>query len=125
MFIYVKKYPSKKIQKRTVQEGLTNCTWVSDIQGALTVGAIIDYLHLWDLLSDFTLQVDIEDKHIWQFLDNTQPNRPMRAFFLEPYSLGLGRKYGRVGHLLNVSFSMVSCPQSLLDGGLSCEARFA
>ena len=38
--------PRYKVQRRTVQEGLTNRTWVLDIQGALSVGAIIDYLQL-------------------------------------------------------------------------------
>jgi hypothetical protein len=30
-------------------------------------GCIIEYLQLWDLLENFELQLEIEDKHIWQF----------------------------------------------------------
>jgi hypothetical protein len=50
-----------------VQEALINHAWVTDIQGGLPVGVIIDYLQLWDLLADFQLQPDIEDRHIWRF----------------------------------------------------------
>uniref|UniRef100_A0A0A9AH68 Uncharacterized protein n=1 Tax=Arundo donax TaxID=35708 RepID=A0A0A9AH68_ARUDO len=42
--------PKQRVQRRTVQEAVTNRAWVSDIQGALTVGVIVDYLHLWDSL---------------------------------------------------------------------------
>jgi hypothetical protein len=26
---------------------------------------MIDYFHLWDILSDFVLQPEVEDRHIW------------------------------------------------------------
>ena len=42
---------------------ITDQTIISDIKGALTVGVIIDYLHLWDVLSDFFFQPDVEDRH--------------------------------------------------------------
>jgi len=38
---------------------------VSDIQGALTVGVIVEYLHLWDLLNDLELQPEVEDSYVW------------------------------------------------------------
>jgi hypothetical protein len=37
--------PKRIVSKRTVQEALENRRWISDIKGALTVGAITDYLH--------------------------------------------------------------------------------
>ncbi|XP_066363369.1 uncharacterized protein [Miscanthus floridulus] len=40
--------------------------WISDIQGALTVVALTEYLGLWDLLSVFVLQPEVEDSHTWQ-----------------------------------------------------------
>ena len=49
-----------------MQQALTNQTWVSDIQGTLTVGVIMEYLQLWDLLYDFELQPEMEDSHIWR-----------------------------------------------------------
>jgi hypothetical protein len=36
----------RKINTRTVQEAITGRAWMSDIRGALSVGAIVDYLHL-------------------------------------------------------------------------------
>lgn len=41
---------------RTVQQAVTNRVWVSDITGALTVGVILEYLQLWDLLQGIVLQ---------------------------------------------------------------------
>jgi hypothetical protein len=38
---------SKRItNKRTVQETMDNRRWISDIRGALSAGALIDFLHL-------------------------------------------------------------------------------
>ena len=39
----------------------------ADIKGAHTVGVMVDYLLIWDILSDFSLQPDVEDSHIWRF----------------------------------------------------------
>jgi hypothetical protein len=58
--------PKRRIKKFTVHEALTDRTWVKDIQGALTVGAIVDFLQLWDLLSGFELHPEVEDPHIWR-----------------------------------------------------------
>ena len=57
----------RRRKKRTVQEALTNQAWISNIHGALTVGVLIEYLRLWDILFDFQLHPDSEDKHIWRF----------------------------------------------------------
>ena len=64
--------PKMRIKQRTVQDALTNQSWISDMKGATTVGVIIDYLHLWDVLSDFFLQPDVEDRHIWRFSSDGQ-----------------------------------------------------
>ena len=64
--------PKRRIKQRTVQDAFTNQSWISDIKGAITVGVIIDYLHLWDVLSDFFLQPDVEDRHIWWFSSDGQ-----------------------------------------------------
>jgi hypothetical protein len=36
------------------------------------VGVIVEYLNLWDFLSDFYLQPDVEDRHIWWLSPNGQ-----------------------------------------------------
>jgi len=64
--------PKRRVKKRTVQDALSNRSWILDIQGARTVGVIVDFLHLWDLLLDFQLQPEIEDRHIWRFSSNGQ-----------------------------------------------------
>jgi hypothetical protein len=64
--------PVRKRRKRTVQEDLVNNVWVSDIQGGLPVGVLVDYLRLWDILTNIQLQHGIEDRHIWRFSSNGQ-----------------------------------------------------
>ncbi|GJN35088.1 hypothetical protein PR202_gb23821 [Eleusine coracana subsp. coracana] len=56
----------RRRKDRTVLEALTNMNWVLDITGALTVGVLIEYLQLWDLLEDRPLQPDVEDVHYWR-----------------------------------------------------------
>ena len=74
----------RRRKKRTVQEALTNQAWIFDIQGALTVGVLIEYLHLWDILFDFQLHPDSEDKHIWRFSADGQYSAKLayEGFFL-------------------------------------------
>ena len=54
------------MKQRTVQEAFTNRAWVSDIQGALTVGVIVEYLPLWNLLNGLELQTEVEDSYVWR-----------------------------------------------------------
>jgi hypothetical protein len=42
-----------------------NRRWIADIRGALTLGALIDYLFLCNYLAGMVLQPNIEDKHIF------------------------------------------------------------
>jgi hypothetical protein len=56
----------------TVRDALTNRAWISDIQGAHTIGVIVDNLHLWNLLMDFQLQLEVEDRHSWRLSFNGQ-----------------------------------------------------
>lgn len=46
--------PKKWGTSRTVQEALADRTRISDIQGALTVVAMIDNVQLWDMLLSVT-----------------------------------------------------------------------
>jgi hypothetical protein len=48
--------PKRITNRRTVQQALLNRRWIADIKGALTVEAIVDYLHLWNILAYFVLQ---------------------------------------------------------------------
>jgi hypothetical protein len=64
--------PKRRTKQRTVKEALTNRAWIADIKGALTVGVIVDYLHLWDIVLATVLQPEREDKHIWRLSSNGQ-----------------------------------------------------
>jgi hypothetical protein len=48
--------PKRIVNSRTVIEALTNRKWIADIKGALSVGVLIDYLQLWEMLSAIELQ---------------------------------------------------------------------
>jgi hypothetical protein len=45
--------PPARRKKRTVKEAFTNHDWVVDIQGALTLNIITEYIQLWDLVHGF------------------------------------------------------------------------
>jgi hypothetical protein len=44
--------------------------WISDIRGALTVGVLVEYLHLWNILYETELHPEKEDIHFWRFATN-------------------------------------------------------
>jgi hypothetical protein len=58
--------PKRKVKSCTVQEALNNLAWVSDIAGALSVGVMVEYLQLCDLLQEIALQPEMEDTHFWR-----------------------------------------------------------
>jgi len=58
--------PARLRKSRTVREALHDLTWVSDIRGALGWLGLVEYLELWDVLTDVVLQ-DTEDIHHWKF----------------------------------------------------------
>lgn len=55
--------PRRRAAKWTVKEGLSNQSWILDIQGALTVGAIAKFLSAWDLMGSVQLRPKIADNH--------------------------------------------------------------
>ena len=57
--------PNRITKRRTVQEALLNRRWISDIKGALSVGVLVDYPQIWNLMSVIVLQPTIEDKHVF------------------------------------------------------------
>jgi hypothetical protein len=60
--------PKRIVNNRTVNEALTNRKWIADIKGALSVGVLIDYLQLWEMLSAIELQPGVEDRHIFSIV---------------------------------------------------------
>jgi len=53
-------------KKRTVAEALVDNTWVFDIRGALNWHGLMEYLELWDAISDVHLSSS-SDIHRWKF----------------------------------------------------------
>jgi hypothetical protein len=51
---------------RTVAQVLTDRQWVRDISGALSVMALVEYLHLWDRLALVQLNTR-EDVILWRW----------------------------------------------------------
>jgi hypothetical protein len=62
--------PMQRVNKCTIQEALFGHKWISDIRGALTVGVLVEYLHLWNILYEIELQPKKEDIHYWRFAAN-------------------------------------------------------
>ena len=53
-----------RARKRSVFDALADARWITDIKGALTLEVLAEYLELWDFLSDFSLQAEVEDVHV-------------------------------------------------------------
>jgi hypothetical protein len=66
----LKTIPKKLINKRTVQEAIRDNLWINDIPRSLSVGALADFLRLWDLVAQVVLYPDKEDKHIFRLAVN-------------------------------------------------------
>lgn len=64
--------PKRARRQRAVSQALSNRRWVTDIQGALTVQVIVEYLKLWMLVEGFTLQPALPDHHFWKFTSSGQ-----------------------------------------------------
>lgn len=76
--------PKRARRQRAVSQALSNRRWVTDIQGALTVQVIVEYLKLWMLVEAFTLQPALPDHHFWKFTSSGQysSKSAYNAFFL-------------------------------------------
>jgi hypothetical protein len=84
--------PKRRVNERTVLDALTNQTWISDIQGALTVGVISEYLALWDIVTSVQLRPEVNDTHFFRLAANGKysAKAAYEGFFLglttfEPY----------------------------------------
>jgi hypothetical protein len=58
--------PKRRIGRRTVREALTEDKWIDDIPVDLPVQALMEYLDLWDNLSNVQLHEGVQDKHTWR-----------------------------------------------------------
>lgn len=58
--------PQCVLKLRTVCQALDHRRWVSNIKGALSVSALVEYPQLWELLELVILQHGVSDQHIWR-----------------------------------------------------------
>ncbi|WVZ70614.1 hypothetical protein U9M48_019263 [Paspalum notatum var. saurae] len=63
----LKAIPKKLVRQRTVRQALLNRVWVTDIQGALMVQVLSEYLLIWEIVDGVTLQPGVQDQHLWKF----------------------------------------------------------
>jgi hypothetical protein len=58
--------PKRRASRRTVMDALVDENWVADIQGEISLEALLEYLQLWDILAEVEFQEGASDKHIWR-----------------------------------------------------------
>jgi len=94
-----------RARKRTVFDAITDGSWISDIRGALSVQVLIEYIHLWELLSDVELQPEVEDLHIWKFTASGfySTKSAYEALFIGATQFDPWREFGKAGLRGNVS----------------------
>jgi hypothetical protein len=99
--------PKRIANRRTVLEALSNRKWISDIKGALSVGVLVDYLNLWELLSEIVLQPEVEDKHIFSIAADGKysAKSAYEASLLDQRPSVTITWFGKPGHLQSVGFS--------------------
>ena len=97
----------RKANRRTVFEALTSNAWVSDIQGAITVGVISEFLGLWDIFTEVCLQPVVEDSHILRLSSNGlySAQSAYTGLLQGTVIFSLGKEYGNLGLHVNASFS--------------------
>jgi len=87
-----KSVPLRVRKTRTVAEALVDHSWVSDIIGALSWHGLMEYLELWDAISDFQLN-NTEDQHHWKFESSGfffPLDQPIEYSLLGPFTLNHG-----------------------------------
>jgi hypothetical protein len=85
----------KLINKRTVQEVIRDNLWINDINGSLSVGALADFLRLWDMVAQVDLCLDKEDTHIFRLAANGKysAKAAYEVLFLVQWSSSLMRGF--------------------------------
>lgn len=75
---------SRRRRNRTVREALDNRRWVRDITGAPNTAVLLDYIRVWDDLTDVVLSPGTADRFIWRWTNDGvySASSAYRAFFL-------------------------------------------
>jgi len=94
-----------RARNRSVFDAFTGARWITDIKGAFTLDVLVEYLALWDLLSEVTLHSDIDDVHVWQLSTTGQytAKSAYEALFIGATGFGPWERIGKVGRLASAS----------------------
>jgi len=97
--------PKRRANKWTVLEALMDQKWISYVQGALSVDVIVEFLELWDIISEVELQPGVEDSHIWRFslCGQYTAKSAYDRFFQGAIKLNHMRGFGKLGHQANAA----------------------
>jgi hypothetical protein len=92
------------VERRSVQKALINAKWIEDIRGSVSLEALMDYLKLWDIISEVELQVGCKTHTFGSCPTqaSTQRNRHMMPFFRGPSFSDHMRGFGNPGLHPNV-----------------------
>ncbi|WVZ65126.1 hypothetical protein U9M48_014539 [Paspalum notatum var. saurae] len=56
--------------RQSVACGLAGGQWIRELTGALSVQAIVQYLHLWVRVQEMSLQPSVQDRLVWRWSQN-------------------------------------------------------
>jgi hypothetical protein len=107
--------PKQIMNSTTACEALTNRNWIADIKGALSVGVLIDYLHLWEMISTieqncsrwcaFSLELKTDIYSILLQMESTLQNLLIMGCSWVQFLLGTTQGFGKLGLQQSVAFS--------------------
>ena len=101
-----------RARKRSVFYAFSGASrWITDIKGALTLDVLVEYLALWDLLSEVSLQLNEEDTHVWQFSASGQytSKSAYEALFIGATSFGPWERIWKSWAPSKCKFFFVDC----------------
>jgi hypothetical protein len=96
----------RAIGRCTVLEALINDKWAEDIRGSIFLKALVEYLLLWDMISEVELQVGYQTSIfacVSLILDSTQQNQLMTPYSRVLSTFGLLKGSGNLGLHLNAA----------------------
>jgi len=74
---------SRRRRGKSVLDAITNRSWVRDIQGALTIEVLCDYVIVWEKVDGLNIHQDTSDRFIWCWTPDNMytASSSYRAFF--------------------------------------------
>jgi hypothetical protein len=84
----------RRRNRRSITEALDNGAWIKDITGALSIPAIVQYLHLRARVDEVQLQSGVNDKTVWKWTSSgTYTASSAYAAFFHGHTVCFDRVY--------------------------------